>query len=116
LYEHKHTAYMKKLVIPTLMLALVACGTSKVASTFSQSDVDRGATKFSGLTLAALEKGKIDSETYCVKCHGYKKPQGRTEEQWREIVPRMAKKANSGIDAQTEQSILAYMVTMSKPN
>lgn len=104
---------MKKLIIPALLLGLVACGTSKVA-TLSQTDVERGAQKFPGLTLSALNQGKTDSETYCAKCHAYKKPQGRTEEQWRGIIPRMAKKNNSGIDAKTEQSILAYYVTMAK--
>lgn len=103
---------MKKLFIPTLLLGLVACGTSKMALT--QADVDRGAQKFPGLTLADLNQGKTDFETHCGKCHGLKKPQGRTEEQWREIVPRMAKKNGSGIDAKTEKSILSYMVTMSK--
>lgn len=103
---------MKKLVVPILLLALVACGTSKMALT--QADADRGAQKFSGLTLADLNQGKTDAETFCAKCHQYKKPQTRTEEQWREIVPRMAKKNGSNIDAKTEKSILAYLVTMSK--
>lgn len=103
---------MKKFVVPALLLVLVACGSSKMALT--QADADRGAQKFSGLSLADLNQGKTDSETFCIKCHGYKKPQTRTESEWREIVPRMAKKNGSGIDAKTEKSILAYMVTMSK--
>lgn len=106
---------MKKLIIPALLLGLAACGTSKVA-TLSQTDVDRGAQKFPGLTLSDLNQGKTDFETYCVKCHALKKPQTRTEEQWKEIVPRMAKKNGSGIDAKVEHSILVYMVTMSKAN
>ena len=106
---------MKKLLIPALLLGLVACGTSKVAS-LSQADADRGAQKFPGLTLSDLNAGKTNFETYCGKCHALKKPQTRTEDQWREVVPRMAKKPGSNIDAKTEQSILAYMVTMGKPS
>lgn len=106
---------MKKLFIPLLLLGLVACGTSKKLG-LTQADADRGAQKFSGLTLADLNAGKSNFETHCAKCHGLKKPQSRTEEQWREIVPRMAKKNGSNIDAQTEKSILAYVVTMSKPS
>jgi len=102
---------MKKMFIPVLLLGMVACGTAKMAMT--QADADRGAQKFPGLTLADLNQGKIDSETYCTKCHGYKKPKARTEEEWRTIVPRMAKKQGSGIDEKTEKLILAYMVTMS---
>lgn len=105
---------MKKLIVPAILAVLVACGTTKAALT--QADADRGSQKFSGLTLASLSQGQANAETYCSKCHQLKKPQSRTEDQWREIVPRMAKKNGSGIDAKTEQSILAYYVTMSKPN
>jgi len=103
---------MKKMIIPFFLLGLVACGTTKVVS-LSQADVDRGAQKFAGLTLEDLNQGKMDAEKFCSKCHGYKKPSTRTEAQWKEIVPRMAKKNGSGIDAKTEKSILMYLVTMS---
>lgn len=103
---------MKKLFASVFILAMVACGTAKVGLT--QADADRGAQKFPGLTLSALNQGQADAETFCSKCHQYKKPQTRTEEQWKEIVPRMAKKNNSGIDEKTQQSILSYYVTMSK--
>lgn len=108
---------MKKLIVPAILVVLVACGTTKAALT--QADADRGAKEFSGLTLADLNQGQIDAEKYCAQCHQYKKPQTRTQEQWKEIVPRMAKKDRPGIlkiDAKTEKSILAYYVTMSKPN
>lgn len=113
MHIHIKTLHMKRLIIPTAMaIILVACGTSKII--LSQADVDRGAQKFPGLTLAELNQGKTDAEMYCSKCHQYKKPKSRTEEQWREIVPRMAKMKNSEIDTKTEQSILRYLVTMSK--
>ncbi len=49
-----------------------------------------------GLTLADLNQGKTDYETYCGKCHALKKPQGRTEEQWREIITENGQKERFG--------------------
>jgi cytochrome c5 len=99
---------MKKLAVLFILAALVAC--SKML-TPTQSDADRAAAKFPGLTLAELNEGKTLYADNCAKCHSLKKPKSRNEEGWRKIVPPMAKKAK--ITADHEDKILKYVVTMS---
>ncbi|MFM7023088.1 MAG: hypothetical protein ACKOXB_08925 [Flavobacteriales bacterium] len=103
---------MKKIIVLLSVVVLAACGASKVVvSAPAQSDVDRGAKIFTGLTLNELNQGKTAYEANCGKCHGLKNPVKFTEAQWRKEVPPMAKKAK--VDAKTEELILKYVVTMS---
>ncbi len=109
---------MKKIIFILSLVILFSCGSTKLL-TPTQADVDRGSTKFSGLTLASLNEGKAHFETQCTQCHGLKDPKKKTEEEWKSIVPEMAKKANKKakkevIDAAMEASILQYVVTMGK--
>ena len=99
---------MKKLAVLFILAALVAC--SKVLMP-TQADADRATTKFPGTTLAELNEGKTLYTDNCGKCHGLKKPTSLNEEGWRKIVPPMAKKAK--INAEQEDKILKYVVTMS---
>lgn len=93
-----------------LMLAffLAACS-SKILSPV-QTDADRGAAKFPGLTLSQLSQGKMLYEQNCGKCHKLKKPTSLNEDGWNKIVPIMAKKAK--VDNDTEGLILQYLVVM----
>lgn len=111
----------KQLLIAACTAILVACGTAKsgsakVESMPSQADVDRVQAKFPGYTLNDLHEGKKLFEANCALCHGLKKPDSRTEEQWKTIVPRMVKKANgkngNALDASGEEKILRYVITM----
>lgn len=99
---------------------LLACGTAKntakVEAMPTQADVDRVQGKFPGYTLNELNDGKKLFEANCALCHGLKKPESRTEEEWTKIVPRMVKKVNGKeghqVDASGEQKILRYVITM----
>lgn len=93
----------------SLALVVSACGTTLLIP--NETDVARVSDKFSGYTLSELSEGKTLYEENCKKCHGLKKPNKYTEEQWNKIVPVMAKKAK--IDAQQEESIRRYVITMS---
>lgn len=101
---------MKTTILFCLIIVLAACASKKSVVALSQTDADRAATEFPGATLASLNEGKMHFEANCNKCHGLKKPASRTEAEWREIMPRMAKKAK--IDANIENLILQYVVTM----
>jgi cytochrome c5 len=99
------------------MLILAACGSTKLIQP-SQADVDRGAQKFSKLTLADLNQGKTIFEQNCNLCHGLKNPTSKNEDQWKKIVPKMVqkvnnKKGNAGIDKKSEEILLQYLITMS---
>lgn len=116
-FRKKSICIMKNLLIATTILLLTACAAKKIA--ISQTDVDRGAAKFPGLTFASLNQGKADYETNCQACHALYSPAAKTEEQWRKIVPNMVKKANQNrnsvqtpIDSTMQESILRYVVTM----
>lgn len=93
----------------SLALVVSACGTTLLIP--NETDVVRVSDKFSGYTLAELNEGKTLYEVNCQKCHGLKDPKKYTEEQWNKIVPPMAKKAK--IDAQQEETIRKYVITMS---
>lgn len=107
---------MKYLTIAAIVLLLAACGSKMVL--FSQADVDRGATKFPGLTMASLTAGKLNYETHCQSCHGLISPKAKSEQTWRAVVPKMVNMANKkspmmAIDSAKQASILHYVVTMS---
>jgi cytochrome c5 len=103
---------MKRTIIFISTLLFIAACSKQAVVAPSQADADRASAKFPGITLAEINEGKSLYEANCGKCHGLKKPASRNEEKWRQIVPRMAKKAK--IDAETEAKILKYVVTMSE--
>ena len=113
---------MKKIAVVFSLLILAACSakitpTTSTTSTAS-ADVARGAAKFPGYTLAQLQQGKTDYEKYCTQCHSLKNPTSQTEEKWNKIVPWMCDKTNKKdnlqhINAETQASILKYVITMS---
>ena len=107
---------MKKTIIFIFIVTVLAACSAKITM-MSESDASRAAKKFSGTTLANLNEGKTNYEANCGLCHGLKKPDARTEEQWKSIVPRLVNQVNKKmgkeeIDAQEQQNILAYLVTM----
>lgn len=97
------------------LVSLMACS-PKIVS-FTQSDADRASEKFPGSTLATLTEGQNHYKQYCGSCHPHKSPTAKNEEQWKVIVPKMVIKANKkagkqAINAEMEQSITTYLVTM----
>jgi len=107
---------MKKATIILLFAALTACTAIKLL-TPTQTDADRGTQKFKGYTLVDLNQGKSLFETKCTVCHKAKNPASKSEDEWKEIVPKMAARSkNRGkgeIDAQSQELILKYLITMS---
>lgn len=98
-----------------LVVGFSACKTSLLTPT--QQDADRMSAQFPGYTLANLTEGKALFEVHCSKCHGLKKPQSRTEAQWKHVVPEMTKMANKKsvvISTENEEAILKYLITMAK--
>ena len=109
---------IKYTLIFTATIILSACGETKLLPV-TQADVDRGATKYPGTTLESLNDGKADFQHYCTQCHGLKNPAKKTADQWLKIVPGMTEKAarsatKEKIDLKKKESILRYLVTMSK--
>jgi uncharacterized membrane protein len=106
---------MKKGIIIFSVLFLTSCAKVFVPT---QSDADKGAAKFSGLTLAQLNEGRTMFKQKCTECHLAKKATSKDEEQWRKIVPMMAqksmkKKESKQITGPEQDMILKYLVTMS---
>jgi cytochrome c5 len=103
------------LSIGIMALIVSSCATKMV---ITQADADRGAAKFPGYTLADMQKGKDLFDKHCGACHGLPKPGSRDEAGWNQILPPMVKKTNGKagstvIDAQGEESIRRYLITMS---
>jgi len=108
---------MKKLFSILFILLGSACSFKLIQPT--QSDVDRVSTKFPGYSLAELNEGKSLFEHTCNKCHHLKNPASRTEARWNKIVPKMLAKLNKRegkqmLDEKQQETLLRYLVTMSK--
>jgi len=106
---------MKKTIFILSVIFLTSC--AKVL-TPKQSDVQVGTAKFPGLTLAQLDEGRTLFKHRCTQCHLAKNPTSRDEEEWRDIVPKMAAKAEKKthkkkIPPADQELILKYLITMS---
>src|SRR5687767_14434148 len=104
---------MKKYTLIIALIVFAACKSTK-RLTPSQTDVERVSSKYPGYTLEELNQGKTIFTQYCGQCHKLKKPESRTEEQWKTIVPKMVAKVNKkekdAIDAKEEEILLRYLV------
>ncbi len=112
---------MKKLILFICSIVLISCATTKEVSNPAPTgaDLERGKTTYPDMTMESLTMGKTNFEQQCTKCHSLKNPASKSSEQWHEIVPKMTGKANKKagtevINAQMQESILRYLVTMSK--
>lgn len=118
---------MKKVLFIVAAVFLISCGGPKSATTSappsapspSESDLARGQKHYPDLTMQMVTEGKGYFEKLCTQCHGMKNPTSRSAEEWQGIVPKMAEKSQkkSGAEAitpQLQESILRYLVTMSK--
>jgi len=114
---------MKPFLIILSVIFIIACSSKKNISTsapspFSPAELERAASKFPGTTGDQLVLGKTLYEGNCGTCHGLKKVADYTESQWKEINPKMVVKANkykgANLDAEAENTILKYLVTMGK--
>ena len=106
--------YKRILLAATVILA--GCSSTKPVATPTQSDVDRVSSKYPNFTLVQLNEGRSLFQKHCSVCHGLKDPASKDEAQWNKTVPRMAAKANKKstvIDAEAQELILKYVVTMS---
>ena len=108
---------ISKLSVLFILLLMVACGPIILAPV-TQADVERGKNRYKDLTVSDLEKGKALCEKMCVSCHKMKSPKSKTEKQWRQIIPSMArhamKKAGGKvvIDDSSQVLIYKYLVTV----
>jgi len=105
---------VKKIFLSAAVIFLAACSAKLV--TPMQEDADRVKPKYPDITLTELTEGKALFEQYCGTCHGYKKPRSRSEEEWKNIVPKMVRKVNKkqpdAIDSAEQKKILKYVITM----
>ncbi len=116
-------AMKKRAIIALTTIVLAGCFSSKKttsdkksASSPTQEDVNRVASKFPGYTLTELNEGKALYETQCGECHALYRPTNKTEAEWQRIVPVMVKKINSKgmvLNNEKQDKILRYLITMS---
>ena len=107
---------MKKVICIALIAVLSACSVKLLVPT--QADVNRVSTKYPGYTIEELSMGKSIFETNCKGCHGLKNPSSRSEDKWKEIVPKMVRKLNKEagkevMDSKQQETLLKYLITMS---
>jgi len=107
---------MKKSIVIASFLFLTACSAKLVAPT--QADADRVEQRMPNTTLADLQEGKTLFETKCTQCHGLKKPASKTESEWQQIIPIMAKRAEKEhkqlITGHDQEQIMKYLTAYAK--
>lgn len=100
---------MKTKMILGTSIVLFACASFTLIAP-SQSDVERAAQKYPGITLADLNQGKDIFDKSCGRCHSKKKSFAVSEETLISVLPAMAKKAK--LDKTQEDMVLKYLITM----
>lgn len=119
------------IILAGSLFFIVACSTSKTATSstttstapkvvkgaITQEDADYISKKMSITTVADLTEGSTIYSAECGVCHGLKKPNARTEDQWKSIVPNMVAKANARagkeeINPRQKELILKYLVAL----
>lgn len=94
---------MKKMLLIFGVAATVIACSEKTAPTAVQADPEPDAPAMT----ADAEQGKDIFETSCTKCHGAKKIDNYSQEQWGNILPKMAVKAK--LDASQTALVDAYI-------
>ena len=102
---------MKKLLLFSILLALVACSPKVIAPT--QADADRS----KGTSLTELQRGHELYTAHCGSCHGLKSPTEYGASSWERIVPDMVKKVNkkagtTALSSTDETLIRQYVLAM----
>ena len=108
---------MKYLVLIIVCVIFTACSAKLLVPT--QADAERGSSRYAGLSLADLQSGKATYQSYCDRCHPLKNPEKFTAVEWEKIVPVMVARVHKKelkINAQDQDAVLKYLVTMSKRN
>lgn len=100
------------LVVATVAILLDSCSATKLAIP-TQADADR----VPGASLVALQNGRRLYMANCGKCHAIKDPASRTQNKWKEIVPKMVQRVNKKalvLSPENEHDILQFVLAYSK--
>ena len=107
---------MKKLSAFLCIVILAGCMAGN--KPLVQTDVDRGAKKFPELSMEELQKGKDRYDLLCTQCHKKIKLRKYKEEEWKKVIPGMARMADKenkkSIDKESQDLIYKYVVTMGR--
>ena len=82
-----------------------AMSTQQAAPSVTPALIDAGNAR--GLAPADIKRGREIFVGRCAECHTLQPPVGRTEAQWREVLPRMARRAR--LDADEARAVEAYV-------
>jgi hypothetical protein len=74
-----------------------------------ESDVAIANAHWQGTTLDNLTQGYSIYDDKCTDCHGVKKPQDFTEDEWNSIMPKMGRKAK--LDTNQYKLVFRYILT-----
>jgi nitrate/TMAO reductase-like tetraheme cytochrome c subunit len=99
----------KPYIIAFLIICVFIAACSHKLYAPVEADAAWANTKWENIDLAALYRGKKYYSKNCGKCHSLKNPAKYSEKEWRQIMPKMAKKAK--INDTTANIILAYVLT-----
>jgi len=91
---HYLLAYKNQFLILSISLFLICCG-STLPLQPSTNDLTVAQSKWQGTTMDQLTAGYTIYTTKCQDedCHGLKKPQKFTVDEWNDILPKMKRKA-----------------------
>jgi hypothetical protein len=97
------------------MVVWAACTSkSKMAKTSStepgETQLTAAKTKFPSVTMEELKKGHTIYYSSCTNCHGAKNISDRSEEQWVNVLDKMAPKAK--LSAEEKDAVWKYVMSV----
>lgn len=93
-------------VVVLLIAGCTGVSLEQAAPCITAAAVDAGTAR--GYSAVELERGREVFVGKCGECHTLQAPGGRTEQEWREILPRMARRAR--LDAGDARRVEAYLL------
>ncbi len=96
-------------------MAIVACHTKKNISKSestepTEAQLAAGKTRYPDMTMDVLKKGHSIFYGACTNCHGAKNINNYSEQEFSEILDRMAPK--SDLTAEDKEAVLKYAVSV----
>jgi len=93
------------------LLSLLAVGCAGQLPPPTEADVLRASTRYPGVTVADLTRGRKLYVQHCSGCHALVRPQTKAPDEWPKLVAEMTERAK--LDQPTVQEIVRYLVVAS---
>jgi hypothetical protein len=96
---------------PVLLSLLVLAGCAGQLPPPTEADALRASSRYPGITVQDLSRGRRMYVEHCSGCHALVRPQIKGPDEWPKLVAEMTERAK--LNESTAQEILRYLVVAS---